>query len=170
MMPAAVRPTASRARLLAALVAVPAVLAMLAVVVVEGGRWRGSRSPLFADVPAESFASALERDDVRGAYAFIRAGQDPNGLIAVRHPTLTGGRWSFVPPVLWAVANDARQSLPMLLTYGVRLDAATGEAAACLAAARGLREMADLVERYRATSSPPTCPDVASAEEMLQPR
>ena len=73
---------------------------------------------------AYSLAEAIERDDVRRAYEFIRAGQDPNDLIAVRHPVLTAGQGVLVSPLLWSVASNRADSMRMLLGQGARMERA----------------------------------------------
>lgn len=97
-----------RRRVLASMMAGPALVAALGVCAVEGWRMLQPKSALFADPFVFSLADAIERNDVDQAYAFIRAGQDPNEPIAVRHPVLSGGRSVLVTPIVWAVAIDRK--------------------------------------------------------------
>ena len=108
------------------------------------------QAALFAAPFVFSFADAIERNDVDQAYAFIRAGQDPNQPIGVSNPVLTGGRRVLVSPLLWAVATGRRDALLMLLGYGARLDAAIGAEALCLAEALGDGTTAALLQRHGA--------------------
>jgi hypothetical protein len=107
-----------RLRLLAGAIALPAVLAAVALVALEGWRLESPESSLFK-APQTSFADALGRGDVSQAYERLRAGQSPDDLIAVRHPVLTGGRGVLVSPLVWAVANGQRESALMLIAFAV---------------------------------------------------
>jgi hypothetical protein len=131
----------------------------LGLVVAEGWRFRRPRSQLFVTPVAYSLADAIERDDVHRAYEFVRAGQNPTELIAVRHSVLTGGRFVLVSPLLWAVAVNSRQTVLMLLGFGARMDRATDRRAACLAEALGHEETARLLRLYGDTPSPKPCPE-----------
>jgi ankyrin repeat protein len=111
---------------------VPAVAAALGVSAVESWRLAGPRSDLFTAPFAYSLADAIERNDVHQAHAFLQAGQDPNQVIAVRHPVLTAGRPVLVSPILWAVATQNRDAVLMLLGFGARISATDGNAV-CLA-------------------------------------
>ena len=115
----------------------PALVAALGVCAVEGRRVLQPESALFAAPFVFSLADAIERNDVDQAYAFIRAGQDPNQPIAVRHPVLTGGRSVFVTPIAWAVALQRREALLMLLGFGAQIGRAADGRVVCLADALG---------------------------------
>ena len=67
-----------RRRMLASMMAGPALVAALGVCAVEAWRVLQPKSALFAAPFVFSLADAIERNDVDQAYAFIRAGQDPN--------------------------------------------------------------------------------------------
>ena len=116
---------------------------------------------------AYSLADAIERDDVQRAYTFIRGGQDPNDLIAVRHPVLTEGREVLASPLLWAVATNSRQSVLMLFGFGARMDRPADRRAPCLAEALGHSEMAELVRRYGGTTSTDPCPPASELATIL---
>lgn len=139
-----------RHRLLASMMAGPALLAALGVCAVEGRRVLQPQAALFAAPFVFSLADAIERNDVDQAYAFIRAGQDPNQPIGVSNPILTGGRRVLISPLLWAVATGRRDALLMLLGYGARWDAAIGAEALCLAEELGDGTTAALLEHHGA--------------------
>ena len=126
-------PLTRRESLLALLIGGPAVLIAVGIVAAETWRWIQPESSLFAAPAAVSLADAIASDDVLGVYEFIRAGQDPNALIAVRHTVLTGGRRVEVLPVLWAVATQSEGAVAVLLGFGAHLDSAMKQEAICLA-------------------------------------
>jgi len=81
----------TRRRRLAALVAAPAVIVALGLVGLEVWRSVWPRASLFAPPFASSLAEAIATGNLQHAYEYVRAGQDPNQRIAVRHPVLTPG-------------------------------------------------------------------------------
>jgi hypothetical protein len=141
---------------LALLLTAPAVFAALTILSLEAWRIYRPEAGLFATPLAYSLADAIERDDVRRAYAFIRAGQDPNELIAVRHPDLTAGRGVLVSPLVWSVATNRRNATLMLLGHGARMERPADRAAACLAEALGHVEVARILRQYGPAPDP--CP------------
>jgi hypothetical protein len=147
--------------------AVPAIAAALTVVALEAWRARAPEAPLFATPFAYSMAEAIERDDVARAFAYIRAGQDTNTPIPVRHPTLTDDRQVLLAPILWAVTADARQSVRMLLGYGARFDPATEHAAVCIARAFESESMIELLDRIHPAHPAEPCPAVRGRGEMV---
>ena len=159
---------ASRSRLLAALLAAPVVLTAMGVSAVEIWRSRDPGAPLFTAAATSSYADAVERNaDLSHVYEFIRAGQDPNALIRVRHPTLTDGRSVLVSPLLWAVAMRRGDVVLMLLSFGARMDRASDRMSACLADALGNPELADLLRRYGQASPADQCPPRAAVGAPL---
>ena len=81
------------------------------------------RAPLFGEPSPASLAEAVTRRfGVEHAYAFIRAGQDPNEPIVVDDPDYTGGRAIRVSPLMLAVAARDSNVVMMLLNFGARLD------------------------------------------------
>jgi len=146
-----------RMRLLVLLMGTPALLTAFSLGALEAWRVRKPESPLFATPFVYSLADAIERDDVRRAHEFIRAGHGPSDAIAVRHPVLTGGRTLLVSPLVWAAAMNSKQSALMLLGFGARIDRATDSQAACLAEALGHAEMAGLLRDY-GMKPPHPCP------------
>jgi hypothetical protein len=123
------------------MMAAPALFAALGVCAVEGWRVLQPQAALFAAPFVFSLADAIERNDVDQAYAFIRAGQDPNQPIAVRHPVLSGGRSILVSPIVWAVALQRREALLMLLGFGGQVGRAADGRAVCLAESLGNAEI-----------------------------
>lgn len=141
--------------------AAPAFAAAMGLVALEAWRAQAPESPLFSTPFAYSLAEAIEGDDVARAYAFIRAGQDPNAPIAVR-ASLTGDRQVPLAPLLWAVTTDAKQSVRMLLGYGARFDAQTQRAAMCIATSMRREQMIDLLRHFGAGDPAPPCPATGS--------
>jgi hypothetical protein len=138
----------ARRRLLATLLIAPAAAAAVWIASLEVWRAREPESSLFVTPFAFSLTEAIARDDVQRGYDFLRAGQDPNSLIAVRHPEHTGNRDVLVAPIVWAVMSNSPQSVLMLLGHGARLDVPSADTAVCLAQKLGRQEILDLLERY----------------------
>ena len=128
----------------------PAILTAVAVSAVEVWRLLRPRSELFAAPFVYSLAEAIERHEIDQAYAFIRAGQDPNQPIAV----VTRGPSVLMPPLLWAVTNQNRDAVLMLVGFGARVD----QAAVCLAEEIGRADIARLLELYGPVDVTVTCP------------
>ena len=126
----------------------PAVLVAMAIAGVELWRAEHPGSPLFATPVAYSLAEAIQRDDVRRAYEFIRGGQNPNDVIPASDAILTGGRTVLVSPLEWAVANGSRKSALMLIGFGATVDQGADRGALCLADALGSAAMASLLRTY----------------------
>jgi len=141
------------------MLALPVVLTVLGLCAVELARALRPDLPLFATPFVYSLADAIESDDVDSAVQFIRAGQDPNGLITVRHAVLTDGQSVLVSPLLWAVAMQRPRSVLMLLGFGARMDHRVNSRAVCLAEAIGNQEIASLLRRYppQPTPAPEPC-------------
>ncbi len=137
-----------RHRLVAALLLAPAIAGALAIMTVEAWRQYRPRSFYFNPPFTQSLADAIEGDDPKAAYEFLRAGADPNALIAVRDPILTGNRTLAVSPVVWAIAAESDSSLLMLLGFGAKAYPHNGRSVACLAEAMGNRRIADIVYTY----------------------
>src|SRR5262245_33973641 len=132
-----------RRTVLAALMIAPAVVTALALIVVEGMRLRHPQAFLTARV--STLADAIERHDVRQAFDFIRAGEDPNTLVVVRHPVLTDGRERLASPLWWAVAVRDKQTVLMLLDAGARIERSENRDALCLAERLGDAGIADVL-------------------------
>ena len=147
------------------LLGAPAIITALSVSVIETWRWVSPHSPLFAPPAAASMADAIANNDARGAYGFIRAGQDPNTLITVRHDVITAGRPVEVLPLVWAVATRSDEAVAMLLGFGARLDAPTTRKAVCLAAQLGQDDIAQLLQLSDPDASRDPCPALHAGGE-----
>jgi hypothetical protein len=147
-----------RHHLVAALLVVPAILGALCVVTVEAWRQYRPSSAFFNPAYVNSLADAIEADDPKAAYEFIRAGADPNGPIEVQDPILTGDRTLVVSPILWAVATESVSNVQMLLGFGGKAYAHNGRSLACLAEAMGNDRIADVVRTYGHVPAAP-CPE-----------
>lgn len=145
----------------------PTLLAVLGVCGIEGLRARRPADALFATPFAYSLADAIEHDDAQRAYAFIRAGQDPNGVIVVRHADWTAGRTVLVSPLLWAVTVRAEHSVWMLLGFGVRLNAESSRTAICLATQFGHTEIADAIRQFGSPPTPGECRELGAGDLPL---
>jgi hypothetical protein len=126
-----------RTRLLAWVIAAPAIVAAAGLPAVEAYRVVNPSAPLFGDPPAASIVEAIERGNqgVEEAYRFIVAGQDPNRQVLVNDANLTGGHPVMVSPLMLAVAARNRNVVQMLMSFGARLDVPQNSQALCLAKA-----------------------------------
>ena len=156
------RPSLRRRLLLVALIAPPALTA-LAVAGVEVWRVTAPRSTLFAAEPVVSLADALEQHRLADAYGFIRAGQNPDEPIPVRHPAITGGRTVLAAPLVWATAVDDREGALMLLGFGAA--AREMPRAVCVAEAIGRMNVAATLRALAPEA--PQCPSLRSDDEFL---
>ena len=159
--------TAKRRATIALLIAAPAILHALTLCALEGWRLYAPDSSLFAAPRANSLAAAIEQNDVQQVYEFVQGGQDPNGIIAVEHPILTGGRKVRTTPMLWAVAMRSDRSVLTLIGLGARLDGAATHRAVCLAEALGESDLARLIERHGSHQSAAPCPESGTAAPLL---
>lgn len=155
-----------RRQRLTAVLAAPAVVVALALSGLELWRIVRPRSDLFAPPFAFSLADAIATGNVRQAFHYVRAGQDPNQLIAARHPELTGRKWVLVSPLLWAVAVGHLESVKMLLGYGARIQRTADRQAVCLAEALGHDEIARVL-RTIGDVPPDACREVSAGEAPL---
>ena len=150
----------SRRNLPGMFVAAPAVILAAGLVLFEGLAWVGPSTPRASDVSEASFVEALRQGDMEQAFAFIRAGHDPNVPVTFRDQVLTGGRDIRIAPLLIAVAFNRDDSVAMLMGYGARLDAPGNRFAACLATRMEHEEIAAAITRDSGPAvSRPTCPD-----------
>jgi hypothetical protein len=154
-----------RTHLLALLLVVPAIVTALGVTALEAWRWISPHSPLFAPPAAATLAEAIAANDARAAFEFIRAGQDPNGVIAVRHDVITRGQPVEVSPLLWAVATQSEEAVAMLLGFGARLEAPAKRRAVCLAIRLGRDDIVQLLRLSDRDASPEPCPAVSGGGE-----
>ena len=141
------------------LVAAPAVILAAVLVLCEGLAWVGPSTPRASDVSEASFVEALRQGDMEQAFAFIRAGHDPNIPVVFRDQALTGGRDIRIAPLLIAVAYNRDDSVAMLMGYGARLNAPGNRFAACLATRMEHEEIAAAITRDGGPAAQrPTCP------------
>ncbi|MBM3776914.1 MAG: hypothetical protein FJW23_01580 [Acidimicrobiia bacterium] len=152
---------AGRERTLAWALAIPAVLVTVALVAVEAWRLAAPARAQAGYRIHGSLGEAIANDDVRGAFDFVRRGQDPNALIPVHDPQLTGGEEVFVPPIVWAAAADRRAIVLMLLGTGATFARGIDRAAPCVADRLGFDEVARTLRRLGPLPPATTCPDLA---------
>ena len=142
----------------AAFVLVPAVAAALLVAALEAGRARQPDDPLFDGPPPTSLARSILDGDVEGAFAFVRAGQDPNVPVDATLPDPSSGRGRVVrvAPLVLAVAAGNANDVRMLLGAGVDLTRPENQLALCLARERDDADLTALLSR--AIPGTPSCP------------
>jgi len=153
--------------LLAVLMAAPVIATALGLSAVGAWRFHRPDSPLFVTPAVDSLAEAIAGDDMSRAYEFIRAGQNPNDPITVRHPVLTDGRPVQVSPLLWAVAHQREDIVPMLLGFGARMDVTAERQAVCLAERLGADRIARILELHGGRESREPCPRLQASEAAL---
>lgn len=151
--------------LLALLLGLPAIITAIGLITIEAWRGVSPASPLFAPPASASMADAIAHDDARAAFEFIRAGQDPNTVVTVRHEELTGGRPVEVLPLIWAVATQSDNSAAMLLGFGARLDPSTKRQAVCLATRLGRDDIVQLLHLSGEDASTGPCPPPQTGAE-----
>ena len=137
----------------AALIAAPAVVGAI-----EAGYFMPPASTRNTAAPTGSLADAIVARDVKRAYAFVRAGQDPNEPIEFRGHVLTGDRRVRVSPLLLAVASNSDNVVQMLLSFGVRMELPGNRFAVCLANRLGYRKIADIMLHNGGPAAKVDCP------------
>jgi hypothetical protein len=155
-----------RRRALTGVLTAPAVILALALSGLELWRTVRPRSDLFVPPFAYSLADALATGNVQHAFQYVRAGQNPSELIAVRHPELTDRKWVLVSPLLWAIAVGNLDSVKMVLGHGARIERTADRQAVCLAEALGHLEIARVL-RTLDDVPPGACRHVSSGEAPL---
>lgn len=166
-MNAADRDPARLKRRIALLVAAPTVAVALGVAGVGAMGVLRPQSSLLATPFAYSLGDAIAQGDLLQAYRFIHGGQDPNDLIAVRDPALTGGRSVLVSPVVWATAVQNPQAVRMLLAFGVRMDRAANGKAVCLAEALRNEDIVRVLRRDGDGPSTEPCREIEAGDAPL---
>ena len=149
----------TRAQLVALLLALPALVGAVGICALDARDLIWPPSPEYIE-PAGSFADAIRKGDVEDAYAFVRAGVDPNTPIAFRDPDLTRDREVRLSPLLLAVAAHNENVVMMLLSFGARLDLPGNARALCLATRLGYRDLAEMIVRDGRPASDGRCPEV----------
>jgi hypothetical protein len=136
----------------------PAVATALLVAALEAGRTSRPDDPLFDGPPPTSLARAILDGDVEGAFAFVRAGRDPNLPVDVALPNLSTGPGQTVriTPLVLAVAARDGNNVRMLLTAGVDMARPENQLALCLARERHDEDLTALLTR--AVPAEPACP------------
>jgi hypothetical protein len=153
--------------LLTVMLAIGPALGAAFLVGIEAFRAVQPQSALFASPPRENLADAIEADDPLAAFAFVRAGQDPDALVAVRDVRWTADQWVLVSPVIWAVASDSPNSVLMLMTAGAQFPHDQDQRAACFAEALGHDSLAQLLRAYARGQVPQPCPKWRSGSTPL---
>jgi hypothetical protein len=125
------------------------------------------RDPV-ADMP---FADTLKYDHFERASQYIHAGTDPNAPIPYRDTVLTDGDEITLAPLLIAVANERLDSVKMLLSTGLRLEAPANRYALCLARRRGYEAITELLttELGDAAATAPCPAQTGSGNRILRP-
>jgi hypothetical protein len=144
-----------RRTLVAALLALPAVLAGLGVVAVESWRAVRPQAPLFAPPEPPSLAAALEWGELWQAAGMLRAREDPWAPFEVRHPALTGDQLVRASPLLWAVAVGNTDAVRMLVGFDAPVERPADRQVVCLAEAMDHAAVAAVRRRYTALPDAP---------------
>jgi hypothetical protein len=132
----------ARRDLVPLLIAAPAILVACLTVALEGNRFA---EPLMKAPDAGTFAEAIRAGDYERAFEFVRAGQDPNTPILFRDADFTANREIMVTPLLIAVATHADNTVRMLMSAGVNIDAPGNRYALCLADRLGDTTIAEVI-------------------------
>jgi hypothetical protein len=148
--------------LIAALVAAPAIVAGLAVLVLEAGRVAQPQDPLFATPAPASFGDAILGGDVEAAYGYLRNGTDPNTTLTIHLPEMPRGHTTRLTPMTLAVAARNVNAVTMLLGAKVQMERPENRLALCLARERGDTAIAGMLERV--VTEPLACPERALAD------
>lgn len=138
-------PSPNRRRTLLLTCWVPAICVMLAATGVEVARLGLPTRTQAGHTAYGTLGEAIVADDLRGVRAFIDQGQNPNALITVHDPALTGGDELMVPPIVWAAAAGRQRVVLTLLGSGVTFERAADRAASCVAEWMGFQEIAEQV-------------------------
>jgi hypothetical protein len=112
-------------------VAVPAVVAFLALAVFVVGEAGGAQP--FAVAPAANVAEAVVSGDAGQALAFIMLGQDPNQRWPIRRDLLDSRGVVHVTAIQAAILGRRQELVGLMLRHGARPE--TPEGLACLAQA-----------------------------------
>jgi hypothetical protein len=153
-------PAARRASWIAAFLAAPAVTCAVALTAMEGYRVMQPEAAIFGGPrPATLSQSIFDGFGVEETYQFIRAGQDPNGVLAVAHPDYTDGTTVRASPLLVAVAAEDSSAVRMLFAFGARLDLPQNRLVECLARELVHPEIETILADERGTAPAPPCTD-----------
>jgi hypothetical protein len=147
------------------LVTAPAVLVACLLLVLEANRLIEQRVRPVPD--ASSFAQALRSGEYERAFEYLRdSGSDANNPIPFRDAELTGDREIMVTPLLIAVATRVDNTVRMLMTAGIRIDAPGNRFALCLANQLGDTTIAGVITHDGGPAAKTvTCPAVPPSPE-----
>ena len=154
---------------IAAALAAPAVAVALMLTTIESYRLTEPQAEVFGGPPPASLAASITGGfGVEQSYQFIRAGQDPNQPIPLRHEDYTDGKDMRIPPLMLAIAARDSSAVRMLLAFGARLELPQHRNVECLARELGNPEILDiLAERRGEAQAEPICQGRGQAENPL---
>jgi hypothetical protein len=155
---------AQTAKLMAGVLALPAVVAAVWLSGIEGYRVLRPDSRAFdTEVPLVSLAQAItECCRVEDAYAFISAGQDPNEPITIDDREYTGGGSITVSPLMLAVAAGNGSVVQMLISFGAEPGLPQNRLLGCLAQESGQTEMLTIIATHAGERAQTDCPNRSS--------
>jgi hypothetical protein len=145
-----------RERVLGAMLCAPALALAAWLSIVEATPF-GQQASRYDEPPQGNLAEAIQRQGVEQAYAFIRAGHDPNAPIAFSDRDLTGDQPMRLSPLLVAIAANQENAVLMLMSFGARLDHPGNRDALCLARYLKRDDIIRVLERDGGTAVPGTC-------------
>lgn len=134
----------------------PSLLGALLLALVETGIVFPAVNPIGTDVRTQTFADSIARHGVEQAYAYVRAGQNPNQPVALNDSRLTGNRELLLPPLIIALAARNENTAMMLLSFGADPALPQQAGAACLADWVDLPGVARLIRAVPGGDTP--CP------------
>ena len=130
--------SAWRMQLVGALVLAPALVVATSLGFVELYRLLRPSALMFQGPRTGSLADAIIGNvGVEYVNEFIRAGQDPNGLITVDRPEFAGDRTLLVSPLMLAAAMGNSNTVKMLVGAGASLNMPQNRFAGCIALQMG---------------------------------
>jgi hypothetical protein len=157
-------PPVVRRDLVPMLIAAPAIIVAALMIVLEANRIAEQWFRSVADTG--TFAEAIRTGDYERAFEFIRAGQDPNTPILFRDADFTANREIMIAPLLIAVATRVDNTVRMLMSAGVKVDAPANRYALCLADRLGDKTIAEVIAHDGGPAAKTmTCPDAPLSKE-----
>jgi hypothetical protein len=116
---------------------------------------------------AQSLAEAIQHREVEQAYAFVRAGQNPNELVSFRDSTLTGDRTVKISPLMLAAATHSDNALMMLLAFGAEPSLPQNRFALCVAKQFGDGDIVRILTRDGHLDAAVQCPATTAQAPLL---
>jgi hypothetical protein len=147
--------TAWNATLTASVAAFPALLAVIALVVLTAALL--GQHPLWSE-PTLNLAEAAALKDRGTIQRLLWDGADPNARSRVR-PGIIHDDEVLATPLEASVATRTADTMKLLLAQGARMDATTRTVIVCLAVQEGAREILELLDSD--SDDDPECGDVA---------